>query len=558
VTSFLVRFSALLFCGISLARAQAVPDVERTVRSLYEQGKWADAVRVVSAVNTLSPDLYLYQGLALARLGRLDEAEKVFLHARQIYPADQRFALELAGVAYRNTDHAAAKKYLREALRLAPADKYGNDFLASLYLLDGNLEGALKYWNRIGEPLVQTLEFAPVPELDAVLRERTFAISPGQVFTLDRLRITQANLDRLGVLSGYQFDLTPRPDQRFDLTFRSLQGVQPMNGWLGRLLPIVGGLPYRAIYLDRHNLGERAINLTSLWRWDPNKRRVAMDLRGPVRLDPRWQYRFVADARDENWDLRTTYFGRLGGLNHLILRRIETGADLEAGLTGKLQWATGMRVVGRTFRNGDGGPFFADGWSFEQRNGLDYRLWDCPDRRFRVVASALLQTGRLFTGSPSTFAGLHAGLKGVWIPQSKGEKIVATARMRAGKTFGKLPFDELFMLGMERDNDLWLRGHVGTRDGRKGNAPLGSEYALSQAEVDRTLWQVPFFRLQVGPFFDTGWIADPSRQFGSQGWMQDAGAQAKITTIGSVKWTLVYGRDLRGGRGVFYTAVSMR
>ena len=29
-------------------------------------------------------------------------------------------------------------------------------------------------------------------------------------------------------------------------------------------------------------------------------------------------------------------------------------------------------------------------------------------------------------------------------------------------------FDELFELGMERDNDLWLRGHVGTRDGRKG------------------------------------------------------------------------------------------
>src|SRR6266849_7439339 len=308
VTAFLVRFSVLLFCGISLARAQAAPDVERTVRSLYEQGKWADAVRMVSAVNSLSPDLYLYQGLALARLGRLDEAEKVFQRARQIYPDDQRFAHELAGVAYRNADNAAAKKYLREALRLAPADNYGNDFLASLYVLDGNLEAALKHWNRIGEPLVQTLQFAPALELNPVLRERTFAISPGQVFARDRLWMTEGNLDRLGVLSGHQFDLTPRQDQRFDLTFRSLQTVRPRNLWFGRLLPAASGLPFRTIYFDYDNLGQQAINLTSLWRWDPNKRRIAVDLSGPLRLNPRWLYRFAVDARDENWDLSTTYF----------------------------------------------------------------------------------------------------------------------------------------------------------------------------------------------------------------------------------------------------------
>lgn len=553
-----LSFSLLLFCGTWLARAQATPQPESMVRALYESGEWAEAIRVVSETNTLSADLYLYQGLALARLGRLDEAERVFLHARQIYPDDRRFPLELAGVAYRNADNAAAKKYLREALRLAPADNYGNDFLASLYILDGNLEAALKHWNRIGHPMVQTFQFEPAPALDPVLRERAFAISPGQVLTLDRLRITEANLDRLGVLSGYRFDVTPRSDRRFDVTFRSIQNAQLLHGWLGRLLPIASGLPYRAIYFDPYNLGERAINLNSLWRWDPNKRRIAANVSGPVRLNPRLRYRFVVDARDENWDVSTTYFGRQGGLQHLILQKVETGADLQVGLTGKLQWTTGARVAGRRFRNGDGSRFFEDGWSFEQPNRLDYRLWAWPERRVRADASALLRIGRLFMGPPSTFTTVQGDLKGLWLPQSKGEKWVVSARMRGGRTFGMLPFDELFMLGMERDNDLWLRGHLGARDGRKGSAPLGSEYALSQAEVDRTLLQLPFFRLQVGPFFDAGWIADPSRQFGSRGWMQDAGAQAKITTIGSVKWTLVYGRDLREGRGVFYTAVSMR
>jgi len=101
-----------------------------------------------------------------------------------------------------------------------------------------------------------------------------------------------------------------------------------------------------------------------------------------------------------------------------------------------------------------------------------------------------------------------------------------------------------------------MRGHVGTRDGRKGSAPVGSEYALFQSEVERTVVKFPFARLQIGPFFDAGRIADRWGQFGSRGWMEDAGVQSKIRTLGRVTWTLVYGRDLRDGRGVFYTSVS--
>ena len=551
-----MRAIVLAIWAASLVRPQTAPDLEHRVRSLYEQGQWKEAARLAAEAEAPSADLRLYRGLSLARLGQLDEAETEFLSARQLFPGDPRFTVELAGVAYRNQDNRAAKRFLHEALRSVPDDTYGNDFLATLYVLDGNLPAALKYWNRIHQPLIRNLRFAPEVTLDSVLRERTFEISPGQVLTLERLGLTKANLDRLGVLAEYQFDLTPEQDQRFDLTFRSVPMAPSLNAWWGRLIPLVRGLPYRTVCFDHYNFGGRAINLTFLGRWDPNKRRVAVSLSGPVRLNPRWGYRLLVDARDENWDLSTTYRGPQGALNHLLLRKIETGADLEFGLSAKLQFATGLRVAGRDFRNGSASPFFRDGWSLSQRNGFDYRLWEWPERRARVDASALLEAGRLFTGSPSRFATVRAGLSGVWLPQAKGDKMVVEARVRSGKTFGAAPFDEWFMLGMERDNDLWLRGHVGTRDGRKGNAPLGREFALFQSEFDRTLWELPLFRVQMGPFFDTGWIADPSRQFGSHGWMQDAGVQVKIATIGAVKWSFVYGRDLRDGRGVFYTAVS--
>ncbi len=498
------------------------------------------------------------RGLALARLGKLTEAASVFKSASHLFPRDVRFPLELAGVAYRRQKFSLSKKYLHEALRLDPANSYGNDFLATLYLLDGNLPAALRYWNRLHKPLIQTLRFAPRPPLNDVLRERAFDISPGQVFTLDRFRITEANLDRLDILTDLHFDLSPRDDQNFDLTVRSLPIAQPLSGWLGRVLPMVRGLPYETLDLDFYNLHQRGMDFTSLGRWDPNKRRIALSLSRPLHDNPRSEYRYFFDARDEIWDLRQTYRSSPGGLDGLQLRKAEAGADFEFGLTGKLQWTLGGRVDFRQFRNGNGSSFFSKGWTAQLRNRFDYLLWDWPDRRLRVNAWAELGVGRIFTAFPSRLVSTQAGLKGVWFPQARGDTYSIAASFHAGETFGNAPLDQLFMLGMERDTpqDFWLRGDVGTVNGRKGSAPMGREYALSQTDLKRRIFEAPFLRLDAGPFFDSGWIGDPSHQFGSRQWLYDTGIEGKLTTLGNVKLTVVYGRDLRDGRGVFYTAVS--
>jgi len=83
-------------------------------------------------------------------------------------------------------------------------------------------------------------------------------------------------------------------------------------------------------------------------------------------------------------------------------------------------------------------------------------------------------------------------------------------RIRAGGTAGKVTIDELFQLGVERDNDLWLRGHTGTSDGRKGAAPLGRRYFLVNWEMDKNIYRNGFFTLKLGPFLDSGAVADSS------------------------------------------------
>src|SRR5207302_4381670 len=67
---------------------------------------------------------------------------------------------------------------LHRALELAPSDSYANDFLGTVYFLQGNLDAALKYWNRVGKPQIAEIRAEPTPRLDSVLLDRAFAFSP--------------------------------------------------------------------------------------------------------------------------------------------------------------------------------------------------------------------------------------------------------------------------------------------------------------------------------------------------------------------------------------------
>jgi hypothetical protein len=138
-----------------------------------------------------------------------------------------------------------------------------------------------------------------------------------------------------------------------------------------------------------------------------------------------------------------------------------------------------------------------------------------------------------------------------WMPGMTGEHYTMQGRLRGGKIFGQVPLDEVFLLGLERDNDLWMRAHIGTRDGRKGSAPMGRNYLLGNWEFDRRLYNDGLLSVTVGPFLDIGKITDEGSALGSQKWLWDTGAQAKLGILG-VGFTISYGKDLRSGNDVFY------
>ncbi len=449
-------------------------------KQLSAEKRWQEVVGLVESVGQPSAELDFYYGTALAQMGSWDHARRAYEAGALLQPADKRFPLELAGVAFKQKQYAVAVRQLRRALRLDPADSYGNDFLGTVYFLQGNVEAALKYWNRVGKPQIAQVTSQPSPKVDATLLDRAMAFAPASILLLPDLLTTQARVRGLEIFPRYQFDLEANDDGKFDILFRNRERDGWGQGTLEKLFLLFRGLPFQSVTPEVYNLRHQAINFVSLYRWDAEKRRIMAQLSGPFKANPKFRYGLSADLRSENWDIRNSFQGPAPVLASFNMRREAVSATFASIETGRWRWAAAAEVSHRDFRSVIPGTaltpnLLAKGYQLKQIMQVDASLWRLPERRLTFDGGASSQTARIWSEPSHSFEKLQASLRFHWFPQSQGDDYEILHRTRAGKTFGDVPFDELFMLGLERDNDLEMRGHIGTRDGRKGSAPAGTK-----------------------------------------------------------------------------------
>src|SRR5713226_5972453 len=559
-----IRFLFAVLILVSPAFAQD-PNSEiarlTAAQGAFDAGRWGEAAKLARGPADQSAEVDFLAGLALARLEKWDEAKLAFDAGFRKSSGDARFLVELAGIAYKQKDFRTARNNLRAALRLNPKDSYSSEFLATIYFLEGNLEAALKYWNREDKPRLGSVAFAPSLKLKESLRDRAVAFNAPQVLTADALLTTQARLDNLGIFSSRRMELSPVDSGNYDATLH----LAERNGWgdskVEDIVSLLSGLPYATVYPEVYNLGRDAVNLTSLARWDSEKRRVSLSLSLPLYGDPSLRLRLYADARNENWNLAQTFLGTGTPLTDLNMRRAAVGAEVQAIVNGRWSWSAGAEIANRNFRNLSGHtspaerPFFTASTSLAGSLGVARSLVRVPERRFTLDSEAEVRAGREFADGLGPFAALRGSLRGHWFPRAKGDDYEMQVQLRAGGVAGKSTLDELFQLGVERDNPLWLRGHAGTFDGRKGSAPLGRRFFLANWEMDKNIYGHGFFTMKLGPFLDNGAVADSTGLFGSRRWLWDTGWQCKMRLLGDVTVVVSYGRDLRGARDVFYGTV---
>jgi hypothetical protein len=425
--------------------------------------------------------------------------------------------LELASTAFRAKNLSDTERHLKSFLREAPEDPFANDFLGTTYLLAGNLDAALKYWNRAGKPRLREIHTDPPLQIDPVLLDHTFAFSRAGELQAGDYYKTKAQLDSLGVFTRYRFDLTPTDTGSFDMTLRATERTGP--NWLSWL----GGLPYQTVYPGWWNLRHRAINLESLVRWDAEKRRASLSVAWPGRMSSSLRYRIDADARDENWQLPTASFN---------MRRTELGGSADAVLNDTWTWRNGVALTRRSFTTAFT-TAFAGGTALNYNTTLRHVLLRIPERQFTIDSALSAQAGRFLTLPSGRFLKTEgdAGLR--WQDFS--------TRLRVGKAFGGTPFDELFVLGVDRDSDLRLRGHPATISGRKGAAPVVPGYILLNNDFQRPVLDKAGVKLHAGPFLDTAHVSSQSA------WLIDSGLQLKLSILSAFTFTASAGWNIHGG-----------
>jgi hypothetical protein len=200
-----------------------------------------------------SADLDYYYGVALAHLERWAEAGNVLDDGQRLAPRDKRFPIELAGVAFKQKKYGEARRDLHRALRLDLKDAYANEFLATIYFLAGNLEAALKYWNRTGKPEIVEVRSEPALRVRPVLLDHAFAFAPTSTLTLDELLASNVRLRGLEIFPTYKINLEARPDGKFDAIFRA----QELNGFgdskLQALVRTFSGILFEEITPEYYN-----------------------------------------------------------------------------------------------------------------------------------------------------------------------------------------------------------------------------------------------------------------------------------------------------------------
>jgi tetratricopeptide (TPR) repeat protein len=550
--------SLILLLALSYAPplSNGQTDNESQLQRLAEQERWAEIVHQVESTSGRNADADYYYGIALAQLGWLTDARRALLSGHRLKPEDKRFLIELGGVAFKQKHYAEAARWLRRALKIDPHDSYANDFLATIYFVQGNLEAALKYWNRIEKPQIENVSTPAELKIHPALLDRAFLFSPGSLLRLQDLVASDKRVAGLGVFPRYKFDLSARNDGKFDVDFRAqeLSGFGPSR-WAA-LLSVFSGVFYGTVYPQYFNVGGSAINVSSLLRWDAQKRRLSVSYSSPLEKNPKYRYAVGVDLRNENWAIVPSFKGPAPLLGALNLRSQLLSGGISTFNSGRWDWSVGGELSDRQYRNVFTGstlapPVLLTGYELKQTARLNYEVLRVLEKRFVMTSGASEQTARIWSSPSHTFEKLQGSLLARWFPRMSGDDYAMQEQIKLGKTFGQLPFDELYMLGLERDNDLWMRAHIGTRDGRKGSAPLGRNYFLSNWQIDKNVYNNGLLGVKLSPFLDAGNITDPLPGLGSKKWLWDTGIQAELSVLG-VGFTFTYGKDLRSGNNAFY------
>ncbi|HYR88360.1 MAG TPA: tetratricopeptide repeat protein [Terriglobia bacterium] len=530
-------------------------------RAAIARGEFVRAVNILTPLLAEQPsaDAYLYLGIAYRSMKEYEKAQEMFREGAQRYPDDGRFHFEMANLFLENNDTEAARSELERTLDVEPDNAVASDLLATIDMSEGDVQSALRWWNRSGRPVVDDILHNYYLNFGSWVVRKAVAFHPAGVLHYDAWKTTESRLFETDNFAnvGLEVEPTPVPDH-YNAVLRTTNRTNTLSDFA---FGIVRGAPFHISFLDLWNLRNTGINFNGNYRWDTDRRRMAGSLKIPLPLPGLLHLEIGNTWRKERWDLSPSILpqfrpqarfdyksnGIRVHVKHIPHYRVEIGGGLEYrnraasgdlprlftnnANSGRFQLETSLRLVDGRYQN----RLHLEG--FAARRSILGNL---------NFSGGVAELDNRFTLSRDPRASFNWSLK-------------------AGTARGQLPVEDYFTLGLDTTTENPLRGHTVADHGRFGKGPTGTDFILFNSDFDRRLATLPFFNYVNIPFVAVKWMLffdgaktfDRNRIF-QQGklWLDTGGGLRFETPTHS--FTIVYGRSLREGTGILYGYVEKR
>jgi tetratricopeptide (TPR) repeat protein len=551
-----------------LTATSAFGQIEEAKQAIQNR-EFVRAVDILSQALAVqpSPDAYLYLGIAYGNMKEYRKAEDVLEEGARRYPDDARFHNELAGVFLATRDLDKAKSELRRALDVDPHNDYASDLLASIDISTGEVQSALRSWNKSGRPIIDDILHNYYLNFGSWFVREAVAFHPAGVLRYSQWKTTEARLYATNVFTNVGLEVEPtRIPDHYDAIVRTTYKTNSMSNMFWDL---VKASPYDTTFFNYWNIANSGVNFNSMWRWDYDRRRIQQNVHIPVKL-PGIVFADASGAwRSEYWDLSHTVrndlvdrahrydllsTGVLVAFSHIPNYRVQFGG----GATYVNRYAKGeLPQLASDSRND--GRFFAS---------TSIRLADASSYQSRLNVAAFISRKSIL--GDFNYSGGTAELNNR-ITVSKDTRTDINWSLKGGTSQGggtainARPVEEYFVLGLDMYPENILRGHGAAVHGRYGNAPIGSDFVLGNFDIDRRIVTVPLFNTFNLPyiiikgmgFVDAAKTWDRTHIFKDSNLLVDVGGGLRFETPTNT-FTLVFGRPLRGGPTILYGYVERR